>query len=96
MIKHIVLFKFIEGKKESDSKNLMEKLMILPDQIDLIRSYEVGANIIEGPNNYDVSLIATFDTLEDLKAYGKKEPHIEFFKYLDTVVDEVKVLDYEF
>ncbi len=95
MIKHIVLFKFIEGKKESETKILMENLMKLPEQIDLIRSYEVGANIIEGPNNYDVSLIATFDNLEDLKAYGKKEAHIAFFKYLNTVVNEVKVLDYE-
>ncbi|MDD2371821.1 MAG: Dabb family protein [Firmicutes bacterium] len=96
MIKHIVLFKFFENKKESDTKILMDKLMKLPEKIDLIRSYEVGANIIEGPRNYDVSLIATFDTLEDLKVYGKTEPHIEFLKYMDTVVIDVKVLDYEF
>lgn len=96
MIKHIVLFKFIEGKKESDTKVLMDKLMQLPKEIDYIRSYEVGANIIEGPRNYDVSLIATFDSVEDLKSYGKEKPHLEFFKYLDTVVNEVTVLDYEF
>lgn len=96
MIKHIVLFKFIEGKKESDTKILMEKLMKLPEQIKYIRSYEVGENIIEGPRNYDVSLIATFDSVEDLKSYGKEKPHLEFFKYLDTVVKQVSVSDYEF
>lgn len=96
MIKHIVLFKFFEDKKESDMEILMEKLRKLPEQIDIIRSYEVGANVIEGPRNYDVALISTFDSIADLKTYSACDPHINFLKYMNTVVEDCKVLDFEF
>ncbi len=96
MIKHIVLFKFMTEKKVSDMDTLIEKLRKLPEQIDLIRSYEVGANIVEGPRNYDVALVSTFDSLADLKAYGASDPHTEFIKYMSTCVEDVKVLDYEY
>ena len=95
MVKHIVLFKFFEDKKESDMEILIGKLRKLPEQIDLIRSYEVGANVVEGPRNYDVALVSTFDSLADLKTYGASDPHVEFLKYMSTCVEDVKVLDYE-
>lgn len=96
MVKHIVLFKFMEEKKESDMNTLIEKLRELPDKIDLIRSYEVGANVVEGPRNYDVALVSTFDSLEDLKAYAACDPHTEFIEFMKTCVEDVKVLDYEY
>lgn len=96
MVKHIVLFKFMEEKKTSDMNTLIEKLRKLPEKIDLIRSYEVGANVVEGPRNYDVGLVSTFDTLADLKAYATCDPHTEFIEYMKTCVEDVKVLDFEY
>lgn len=96
MVKHIVLFKFMEAKKESDMNTLIEKLKKLPDKIDLIRSYEVGANVVEGPRNYDVALVSTFDSLADLKAYATCDPHTEFIDYMKTCIEDVKVLDFEY
>lgn len=96
MVKHIVLFKFMEEKKASDMNTLIEKLRKLPEQIDLIRSYEVGANVVEGPRNYDVALVSTFDSLADLKEYATCDPHTDFIEYMKTCVEDVKVLDYEY
>lgn len=96
MVKHIVLFKFMVDKKSSNMNTLIEKLRKLPEQIDLIRSYEVGENVIEGPRNYDVALVSTFDTLTDLKEYANRDPHTEFIEYMKTCVEDVKVLDYEY
>lgn len=96
MIKHIVMFKFEADKKDGELENLIEKLRKLPEKIDDVRSYEIGRNVVEGPRNYDVVLVSTFDSLEDLKSYAVSEPHQEFLKYMNSCVSDVKVADFEY
>ena len=96
MIKHIVMFKFDEKKKGGELDKLVANLGKLPERIDVVRSYEIGINVVEGPRNYDVVLVSTFDSREDLKTYAVSEPHMEFLEYMNTCVQDVKVVDFEY
>ena len=83
MIKHIVMWKFKQGK-ESEMRRFLDALENLRGQIDVIRSLETGVNIL-GNDNCDAVLIATFDSVEDLEKY-KNDP--EFVAELDTLMRE--------
>ena len=95
MVKHIVFFKFLEGKRDSDLYLLISKLRTLPGKIDFIRSYEVGADILRAGNSYDVALVSSFDSIDDLLKYKVHPAHEEFVLYLKTVCEPVKAVDYE-
>lgn len=94
MVKHVVLFKFFEEKKTNEEEIFVEKLGRLPDEIDLIRSFEIGKNFIDGPKNYDIILISTFDTPDDLKAYSVCEAHKKFLNYMNSCIEDVRVIDF--
>ncbi|MBQ8382504.1 MAG: Dabb family protein [Clostridia bacterium] len=74
MIRHVVMFKF---KEEAEGRTKAENLAIakemleaLPAKIDLIRASAVSINSTNAdPSNYDLCLIADFDSFEDLAAY---------------------------
>ena len=74
MIKHIVMWKFKQGK-ESEMRRFLDALENLRGQIDVIRSLETGVNIL-GKDNCDAVLIATFDSVEDLEKYKNDPRHI--------------------
>ena len=73
-----MFFKFLENKREGDLDILIEKLKELPDKIEYIRSYEIGSDILRGLNSYDVALVSTFDTIEDLTSYKVHSDHEAF------------------
>lgn len=95
MIKHIVFFKFLTNKRESNLDIFIGKLKELPDRIEYIRSYEIGSDILKGPNSYDVALVSTFDTIEDLMSYKVHPDHEAFAEYMKTVCEPIKVVDFE-
>ena len=74
MIKHIVMWKFKQGK-ESEIRRFLDALENLRGQIGVIRSLETGVNIF-GNDNCDAVLIATFDSVEDLEKYKNAPRHI--------------------
>ena len=78
MVKHIVTFKFKgdDNKRRQVAEEFKAALLSLPEQIDVLRSMEVGIN--ENPNEqWDLVLIAVVDKMEDVDIYavGNVEPH---------------------
>lgn len=96
MIKHIVFFKFMDGKKESDAKELVSRLETLPSKIEYIRSYEVGIDVLEASNSYDVALVSSFNSIEDLMKYKEHPAHLEFAEYMRTVCDNTRAVDFSY
>jgi heme-degrading monooxygenase HmoA len=91
MIKHIVMVKMAEEADGRSAKENLEifkaKLEALPGLIDEIVGYEVGVDILSGPNSYDLVLVSEFESLETLKTYIAHEEHqkvVEFMKVVDT------------
>ena len=87
MIRHIVMFKFLEtanGKtKVENLKEAKEKMMAMQGVIPQIKAMNVyfGA---EGqkPANYDYILVSDFESLEDLETYQKHPMHVAFGQYV--------------
>ncbi len=70
MIRHIVMFKFLEENKAENVQRTKEMLDALPAKIPLIRHSETHIGHADAaPANADLILISDFDSMEDLAAY---------------------------
>ncbi len=94
MLKHIVLFKFKDENKQENLLKAKELLEALVDSIPSLKSMEVGLNFSKESRAMDLSIIAIFDTIEDLEIYSNHPKHLEVVKFIKSVVLESKVSDY--
>jgi len=94
MIKHIVMFSFKDENKDENIDKVKNLLEGLSDKIDIIRSLEVGINFDKAPRAMDISLITTFDSVEDLDSYTKNEEHQKVISVIKEVTEYTKVVDY--
>lgn len=92
MLKHIVCFKF---KNKEQAPIVAGKLRALVGKIECLRTLECGENILYSPRSYDLVLIATFDSMEDYKAYDQHEEHLKVREYVSTVRESSVAVDYE-
>lgn len=100
MIKHIVLWKLkpeAEGKTAEENAALIkEKLEGLYGKIPEIKSIQVQSNELIGAGNYDISLIAEFESMEALFAYQKNPLHEEVAVFVKNVNEARAAIDFEF
>jgi hypothetical protein len=94
MITHIVFMKFKDGSPEAAAK-ARDMLMALPAKIPQIRHYEVGLNVVQAARNYDLALVSTFATLDDLNIYGSHPDHQDALVYIRSVLESSAAVDYE-
>lgn len=96
MIKHIVSFK-LSGTPEERlevAKKFKKALEALPEQIDVLKSIEVGIN--ENPNeNWDVVLTAIVPTMSDVDIYAKHPAHVAAAGLLANHKEMRACIDYE-
>ena len=99
MVKHIVMWTlkdFAEGRSKSENLVLMkERLEALGSKIDAIRHLEVGLNLTDSEEAYDIVLYSEFDSREDLEAYRVHPAHVEARDFIRRVREERRVVDYE-
>lgn len=97
MVKHIVSFKLSGTPEERMEVALKFKaaLEALPEQIEVLRSMEVGINA--NPNEtWDVVLTAVVDTMADVEVYAKHPAHVAAAGLLAGHKDSRACVDYEF
>lgn len=95
MVKHIVTFKF----KGSDdvrlrvAEDFKAALLALPEQIDVLRSIEVGIN--QNPaETWDLVLTAIVDKMEDVEIYAKHPAHVAAAAIISDVKDSRACVDF--
>lgn len=96
MVKHIVSFKLTGTTEERKEVALKFKaaLEALPEQIEVLRSIEVGIN--ENPNEtWDVVLTAIVDKMEDVDVYAKHPAHVAAAGLLAGHKENRACVDYE-
>lgn len=96
MVKHIVSFKLTGTPEERKEVALKFKaaLEALPEQIEVLRSMEVGLN--ENPSEtWDVVLTAIVDTMDDVEVYAKHPAHVAAASLLAGHKDSRACVDYE-
>ena len=96
MIKHVVFFKFKPEAGANERRAVVDQLRALPDKIDVIRSFEIGEDILHSARAWDVVEIATYDDLEALERYTRHDDHVEVVLKLREVCEAVGSVDYEY
>lgn len=96
MVKHIVSFKLTgtDEERRRVAQEFKDALLALPQQIDVLRSMEVGIN--ENPaEQWDVVLIAVVDTMADVEVYAKHPAHVAAAALLAGHKDDRACIDFE-
>lgn len=94
MIVHIVMFKFKDENKSSNTEEVLKRLNGLTQLIPTLKSMEVGVNFTPSDRAFDLSLYSTFETKEDLDAYALHPEHLKVVELIKSVTVESKVVDY--
>ncbi|MEN9918114.1 MAG: hypothetical protein RL662_550 [Bacteroidota bacterium] len=99
MIKHIVCWKLKEqaegNNKATNALLIKEKLEALQGKIEGLKHIEVGINIPEYPNNYDVMLYSEIESKEALSFYQTHPLHQAVLPFVKEVVESRVAVDYE-
>ena len=94
MITHIVMFKLKDASPDhaTHCKSLLDSL---PAQIDEIRSYDVGVDVLRSERSWDLALVSTFDDLDALERYRVHPAHEEVARYLVEASETRAAVDFE-
>jgi len=93
MIKHIVLFKL----KDRSAENVERAAQVLRDmegKIEVLRTIEVGIDVLHSERSYDIALTTSFDSLDDLQTYQVHPVHQKVIEYMTSVRESSVSVDY--
>jgi hypothetical protein len=94
MIKHIVLFKLKDRSPEGVERTA-QVLRNLEGKIDVLKSIEVGLDVLHSDRSYDIALITTFESLEDLDAYQVHPEHKIVIEHMQQARESSISVDFE-
>ncbi len=98
MIRHVVLWRFRQaaggGDREQNRVRASAMLEALRGRIPAVHELEVGRNVTESPHAWDLGLVVTVETEEDLAAYLAHPEHRKAAAFLESVVSERAAVDY--
>ncbi len=99
MVKHIVMWK-LKTHADLTSKiaaalEIKKSLERLTSTIIEIRELEVGMNFSNSEKAYDIILYTEFDSKNDLEHYAKHPEHVKVKNFIDGIVEDRVVVDYE-
>lgn len=99
MLKHIVMWRFVEGAEGKSrlqhAQWMKEHLEALVGVVPQIRSMEVGINCFPGEKAYDAVLISTFDDKVAMDTYKVHPAHVAVSEYCKKVRESRVDIDYE-
>ncbi len=94
MIKHIVFTKFESPAEQAPEAS--RQLLALKDRIPQIRTIETGFDFKHSERSFDLALIVTFDSKEDLEIYDKHPEHEKVRAYIKAHRTATATVDFEF
>lgn len=99
MVRHIVLWNFVEGLSDAEKEKAGEKMKNLLEPIRELVPGAVEIQVVHNQlasSNRDIALISAFETVEALAAYQNHPAHVEAGKYVRSVTCNRTCMDYEF
>ena len=94
MVTHIVIFKMKDPSPEI-IESTRARIAQIEGQIPQLRSLKVGANLVKGEYNYDLALVATCDTVEDLLVFEQHPIHLALLQDVMSRYSSFYVVDFE-
>ena len=85
MVKHIVLWNFVENLSEAEREEAGMKMKELLEPIKDLVPGAAEIRVVQNKlptSNRDIALISTFDTVEALMTYQNHPAHVEAGKYV--------------
>lgn len=98
MVKHIVLWNFVEGLSDAERAEAGEKMKALLEPIKELVPGAVEIKVVINElasSNRDIALISSFETAEDLAVYQNHPAHVEAGKYVRSVTCNRACMDYQ-
>ena len=95
MIRHVVMFKLKPSVSLAQRDEWLEMSRRLHGEIDLVRSFSIGADLIRLPRSYDVAVVADFDNLEDVQAYADHPTHLATVELSRKLSEHIVSVDFE-
>lgn len=96
MLRHVVMFKFVEDLEQEKVDEVVAEFATLPGKIDTIVDFEKGTNI--SPENLDQGythcFVVTFADEAGRDVYLPHPAHKEFVEFIGGKIDKVLVFDY--
>ena len=76
MITHVVTFRWKPETTAEQVATIAAALDLLPGLVPTIKDYRFGSDLaVSGPANMDFAIVATFDSLDDWRAYDVHPEH---------------------
>ncbi|WP_274649837.1 Dabb family protein [Paenibacillus humicola] len=94
MITHIVLFKLKDRSPESVAQTV-QVLRNMEGKIEVLRSIEVGTDVLHSERSYDIALVTRFDSMEALGEYQVHPEHKKVIAHMSEVRESSVSVDYE-
>ena len=99
MIKHIVMWRLDRGPgdiyPEKQAHEMQTRLTALQGKIAEIQNFEVGLDINRTERAFDVVIVSSFASRDDLATYSRHPLHQELVEFFRGITSEVRVVDYE-
>ena len=99
MVRHIVLWNFVEGLSDTEKREAGQKMKKLLEPIRELVPGAVKIEVLQNPqptSNREVALISEFETVDALMTYQKHPAHVEAGKYVRSVTCDRACMDYEY
>lgn len=93
MLRHVVFFKLHTPTPEV-LQEVKDKLLSLKGKVPQLLDIEVGIDVVRSERSYDVALITTFASLEDMNAYQVHPYHVEVSGFISTVRQSAVAVDF--
>lgn len=96
MVKHVVSFKLkgSHNERRRVAEQFKAALEALPQQIEVLKSIEVGLNM-NPAESWDVVLTASVASLADVEVYAKHPAHLAAAAIVAPVKEDRACVDYE-
>jgi hypothetical protein len=75
MFRHVVMIRWTDGATEEQKQAVRDGLTRLPEDIPEIRSYRFGDDAGLTPDNFDIVVVADFDSQYDYLVYRDHPVH---------------------
>lgn len=98
MLRHVVTWKLASedaAERRQQAAEVARRLNALDGVVPQLRSISAGANAVYPEANWDVTLVADFDSVEALEQYQVHPAHEEVAGYIRSVVASRVAVDFD-
>ncbi len=95
MIKHLVFWRVGKNDKKANLEKMKNLLIGMKGMIPQVKDVEVGLNFNTGTAAYDIALSVSVENRFDLDAYQNHPEHVKIKDFINSVVTDRAVVDYE-